>query len=236
MKLEESQLQVLLLHLVTRPHTRPQVLKTQLLTEHLLPTPPCTHTHTMQRYLHCNDGTTCLCLPYNPEHLLSLIRTSSFIISATSPSSKPPPPFAHPSEDLPLFHPLRPHTQEKCAAQQKGVKRGIISLVTVTPGVARKRAAQWGQTFLRHFNANRGVCCSLCERENKWSFVLFTGYPLIWEVARCLRGGEGRGGWEEREIICGPSLELNPRASHSEIALSMIICRSIKTGPLLPGM
>lgn len=105
-------------------------------------------------------------------------------------------------------------------------KRGIISPVTVTPQLlpprwrARKRAAQWEPTFIRHFDADKEsdaglqapsftLITALCGRnKNKWPFVPFIGNPLIGPPRLRQRGAmtleqPGWGGEKKRKLSVG---------------------------------
>lgn len=156
-----------------------------------------THIHTIQRCLHCNCRNTVFVCTIIPWISLLAIRACSFITAGAHPpphalNRHPPDPSKAPKGCLSFA----PHTREVCFAT-KGLSRGTISPVTVSPVMGQEAWPTMGQTFIRHLNANTGVCCPmpLCleaghshhrslSLRNKWSFISFISYPLIEEV-RC---------------------------------------------------
>lgn len=190
----------------------------------------------MQRCLHCNYCNTVFvwtiirgihCWSYVP--VPSLLSTLTLLLV---PQTTPKPL----QKAVSLSPPPPPHTREVCCTT-KGLKRGAISPVTVSPGVGQEACRTMGKTFIRHFNANTGVCC-LVPRclgpghshrrplwpRNKRSFISFIGYPLIGEAQCCHWGNEGEGvtqaGWKKRKSSVGWAFNWIPCQSFRDCSVN----------------
>lgn len=169
-----------------------------------------------------------------------VIRGCSFTMTNTRPPPRPPnrPKPLQEAVSLPPPPPL--HTREVCCTT-KGLKRGIISPVTVTPPPRRKPGSMphnggklLYDTLMQTLECAQSLAAlisGLCDRKKQAAIHFIHWLPINWggasvttEAMRVLHRLDARK--RRNHQWAAPLIESH--ASHSEIALSMIVCGSIK--------